>query len=444
MKSLITKPKNMKKILVLMLGLIILSTLNAQEEVQKDSIQILQEQIDANANGIKKLNKLKVSGYFQVQSEYAQEFGSTKVGLNTKYLKDRDFESGDFLRFGVRRGRIKFEWTEKSGSATFQLDITEKGVGFKDAFIKLWHPKMKTISLTAGVFDRPFGDEIRYSSSRRESPERTLTYQKLFPDERDLGAMITLAPPTTFSWNGLKLEAGLFSGNGIRLDDNGKMDFIGRLSYVKTESNYSFGLGVSYYNGMVNNADTFVYNVEKVGNIHKWVKSGIEKNSFNKREYFGFDAQVTLSSSWGLTSIRGEVLGGTQPSVKGDFGSPKSNTYADGSLSYKPFNYMRSFISGHVYFIQDIYKTPLTLVLKYGYLDPNTQMSGDEISDKTDLFNNNFGFGLLWRATPNIRVQAFYEIVSNEFTHSIAINGNADYSKNIADNVFTLRVQYKF
>lgn len=105
---------------------------------------------------------------------------------------------------------------------------------------------------------------------------------------------------------------------------------------------------------------------------------------------------------------------------------------------------MRSFISGHVYFIQDIYKTPLTLVLKYGYLDPNTQMSGDEITDKTDLFNKNFGFGLLWRATPNIRVQAFYEIVSNEFTHSIAINGNADYSKNIADNVFTLRVQYKF
>jgi len=430
----------MKKFLVLILGLIFISTLNAQEEVQKDSLQILQEQIDANASGIKKLNKLKVSGYFQVQTEYAQEFASTKVGLNTKYMKDRDFESGDYLRMGVRRGRIKFEWTEKSGSATFQLDITEKGVSFKDAYIKLWHPNMKSISLTAGIFDRPFGDEIRYSSSRRESPERTLTYQKLFPDERDLGAMLAFAPSSTSILTGLKVEGGLFSGNGIRQDDNGKLDFIGRLSYSKVDANYSYGFGVSYYNGLVNNADTFVYNVEKVDDIHKWVKTGVDKNMLNKREYYGVDAQVTLSSSWGLTTFRGELLGGTQPSVKSDFGSPKSNTYVDGT----PFNYMRSFFSGHAYFIQDIYKTPFTLVLKYGYLDPNTKMAGDEITNKTDLFNHNYGFGLLWRATPNIRVQAFYELVKNELTNGIAVSGNADYSKNIADNVFTLRVQYKF
>ena len=430
----------MKKFLVLILGLIMFSTLNAQEEVQKDSLQILQEQIDVNKSDIKKLNKLKVSGYFQVQTEYAQEFASTKVGLNTKYMKDRDFESGDFMRLGVRRGRIKFEWTEKSGSATFQLDITEKGVSFKDAYIRLWHPKMKNITLTAGIFDRPFGDEIRYSSSRRESPERTLTYQKLFPDERDLGVVLALAPYKTSAFNGLKLEGGLLSGNGIRPDDNGKLDFISRLSYTKTDANFSYGIGVSYYNGLVNNTDTFVYNVEKVVDVNNWVRSDVDKNTLNKREYYGVDAQLTIASSWGLTTFRGELLGGTQPSVKGDFGSPKANTYVDGSS----FNYMRSFFSGHAYFIQDIYKTPFTLVLKYAYLDPNKKIAGDEITNKTDLYNKNFGFGLLWRATPNIRVQAFYEIVENEFTNGITVNGNADYSKNLADNVFTLRVQYKF
>lgn len=195
---------------------------------------------------------------------------------------------------------------------------------------------------------------IRYSSSKRESPERSLAYQKLFPDERDLGVMLSVAPYSTSAFNGLKLEGGLFSGNGIRQDDNGKLDFIGRLSYTR------------------------------------------------------------------------------------------SNSYADGTSSYKSFNYMRSFFSGHAYFIQDIYKTPFTLVLKYGYLDPNTKMAGDEITEKTELFNHNYGFGLLWRATSNIRVQAFYELVKNELTSSIAVNGNADYSKNIADNLFTLRVQYKF
>lgn len=434
----------MKKILVFILGLFIFNTLTAQEEVQKDSMQIMQEQIDANTAGIKKLNKLKVSGYFQFQGEYAQEFASTKVGLNTKYMKDRDFENGEYLRFGVRRGRIKFEWTEKMGSATFQLDITEKGVSFKDAYLKVWHPKADYIALTAGIFDRPFGDEIRYSSSRRESPERSLVFQKLFPDERDMGGMLTIGAPKNFFLEGLKLEAGLFSGNGIRQDDNGKMDFIGRVSYLKSTANVSFGLGASYYYGTVNNADTFIYNVETVNDINQWVKTAVEANQLNTRQYWGVDAQFTVSTTSGLTNVRGEILGGTQPSVKSDFGSPKSNTYSDGTTTYKSFNYMRNFFGGHVYLIQDIYKTPLSVVLKYGYLDPNTQLAGEEIKDKTDLINQNYGFGLLWRASANVRVQAFYEIVRNEYTTGIAVNGNANYSKDVADNIFTLRLQYKF
>jgi len=434
----------MKKFLIIILGLILVTNLNAQEEVQKDSLTILQEQIDVNTSAIKKLNKLKVSGYVQVQGEYAEEFASTKVGLNTKFMKDRDPESGDFLRFGIRRGRIKFEWTEKMGSATFQFDITEKGVSFKDAYLKIWHPTYNFISLTGGVFDRPFGDEIRYSSSRRESPERSMVFQKLFPDERDLGGMLTIESPKTFVLNGLKLEGGLFSGNGIRQDDNGKLDFIGRLSYNKSTANISFGLGASYYYGTVNIADTFIYNVETVNDINKWVKTAVEVNQLNIRQYWGFDAQFSVSTGMGMTNIRGEILGGSQPSVKSDFSSPKSNTYTDGTSTYKSFNYIRKFMGGHLYLIQDIYKTPFTLVFKYGYLDPNTQLAGDEITEKTDLINHNYGFGLLWRVSANVRLQAFYELVKNETTTKIAVNGNADYSKNIADNVFTLRLQYKF
>jgi hypothetical protein len=434
----------MKKFLVLILGLIIFANLNAQEEVQKDSLQILQEQIDANASGIKKLNKLKVSGYVQFQGEYAQEFASTKVGLNTKYMKDRDFESGDYMRFGIRRGRIKFEWTEKMGSATFQIDMTEKGISLKDAYLKIWHPAFPSISLTGGVFNRPFGDEITFSSSKRESPERSLVVQKLFPDERDLGGMLTIAPPKTHFLNGLKLDAGLFSGNGIRQDDDGNLDFIGRLGYTRSNANISWGLGASYYYGMVNNADTFIYNVETVNDVNKWVKTAVEANQLNVRQYWGFDAQFSVSTVLGMTSLRGEIMGGTQPSIKSDFSSPKATGYSDGTTSYKSFNYMRNFIGGHFYVVQDIYRTPFTLVFKYGYLDPNTKLAGDEITDKTDLVNNNYGFGILWRASANVRVQAFYELVKNENTTGIAVNGNADYSKDVLDNVFTLRLQYKF
>ena len=44
----------------------------------------------------------------------------------------------------------------------------------------------------AGVFNRPFGHEIGYSTSGLESPERATIIQYFFPDERDLGAMLTL------------------------------------------------------------------------------------------------------------------------------------------------------------------------------------------------------------------------------------------------------------
>jgi len=417
------------------------------EEPVKDSIQIMQEDIEAAKSGIKKLQKLKVSGYFQVQAEFGQEYASTKVGGTTAYQPDKDPESGNFYRFGIRRGRIKIAWDENMGQAVFQLDITEKGIGIKDAYVKIWDPWLKIVTITGGIFDRPFGDEISYSSSRRESPERSLIFQNLFPDERDLGAMLTLAAPKGSVIDGLRLDAGLFSGNGIRLDDDSKMDFIGHLKYDKKWSKAAFGIGASLYQGKTNNADMYRYDVKKVDDVWKWLKSdSLKANTRNTRQYFGIDAQFSIETKSGITNIRGEFLAGTQPSKSGNFGSPKADTYDKAS----PFNYMRKFMGGHVYFIQDIYKTPLTVVLKYGYLNPNTEWKKDK-TNKTDLANNNYGFGLLWKITSYIRLQAFYEVVVNEKTDKIAIvdskaeKGKAlDYSKNVLDNLFTLRLQYKF
>ena len=416
------------------------------EEPVKDSIQIMREDVDAAMSNIKKLQKLKVSGYFQLQSEFAQEYGATKVGATTAYQADKDSENGNFYRFGIRRGRVKVAWEEKLGTAVFQLDITEKGIGFKDAYMKIWD-KWKIATLTGGIFDRPFGDEISYSSSRRESPERSKIFQDLFPDERDLGVMLTIAAPKGFVLEGLKLDAGLFSGNGIRLDDNSKMDFIGHLKYDKKWSNMTFGIGTSLYSGTTNNADNYFYSVEKVDDVYKWVKSdSIAANELNKRQYFGIDAQYSIETKWGITNIRGEFLTGTQPSKSGSFGSPKADTYDKGS----PFSYIRKFSGGHAYFIQDIYKTPLTFVFKYAYINPNTEWK-EKKTNKTDLSYNSYGFGLLWKITSYIRLQAFYEVLVNEKTEEIkpadskAPKGKElNYNTNVPDNVFTLRLQYKF
>jgi len=442
------------------------------EEPVKTELEQLQDQVENNAGEIKKLKKLKVSGYLQGQFEVGQEFSSTKVGSITRFDNTRDggeydaesktSKNDNFFRFGVRRGRIKFTWEETFGQAVFQLDITEKGVSFKDVYFKVSEPWLKIASLTVGIFDRPFGDEIGYSSSRRESPERTVLHQDLFPDERDLGAMITLAGPKGSAVDGLKLEGGAFCGNGIAIPDNGKMDFIGRFRYDKKWSNVTFGVGTSIYLGNVRNIDTMLYKIQD----GKWEGERVDRFGKNARQYFGFDAQFSAQSSWGISNIRAEVVWGTQPGSASRMRSPRGDNmqYAgngaganDAALNAaaKNFNYIRKFWGVHVYFVQDIYKTPLTIVLKYAYMNPNTKIDEDQIRSKVDLPYNYLGFGLLVRCTANLRLMCYYDMpfnsTKNGFTPpapetkpNAGYNNVLDYTNHVKEGVFTCRLQYKF
>jgi len=440
------------------------------EEPVKTEIEQIRDDVDNNAGEIKKLKKFKVSGYVQGQFEVGQEFASTKVGSPTSFDNTRDGKydketktsnTDNFFRFGIRRGRIKFAWEETWGTAVFQLDLTEKGVGFKDAYFKVSEPWLKMFSLTVGIFDRPFGDEIGYSSSRRESPERTILYQKLFPDERDLGAMVTIAAPKGTPVEGLKLDAGAFCGNGITLPDNGKMDFIGHLKYDKKWSNIAFGVGASLYYGTVRNRDTMLYTIQKDNEgIYKWTSEDVDALQKNARVYGGFDAQFSVQSSWGISNIRAEVLFGKQPSQSGDLTSPKWNLWQTGSsaLQYaQDYNRIRHFWGAHIYFVQDIYKTPLTVVLKYAYMNPNTKISKEAITNKTDLPYNYLGAGLLVRCTSNLRLMLFYESPFNTKVGekdplapkegakpSSGKNHVQDWTKHVKEGVFTCRLQFKF
>ena len=49
------------------------------------------------------------------------------------------------------------------------------------------------------------------------------------------------------------------------------------------------------------------------------------------------------------------------------------------------------------------------------------------------------GVGLLWKINNSLRLTAYYDVVRNE--KSINLSG---YNKDIKDDVFTLRLQYKF
>lgn len=404
-------------------------------EKQEEKIEQMEEKTATLDKLVKKLNNFKVSAYIQGQYQYGQKDASLKVGD-----KNEDLEKS-FNRFGIRRGRIKFEYTEGIGTAAIQLEVNDKGISFRDLYIGVTDPWTKRNSLMAGVFNRPFGHEVGYSTSGLESPERATIIQYFFPDERDLGFMFTLQTKKESPLNFLKLEAGLFSGNSINMDTDNKKDFIGRLSATKTIGSWGkWGLGASYYNGSVFNPTETVYEMQD----KKFVP--IEKDrtgTFMKREYIGFDGQFSILSSLGTTTLRAEGLFGTQPGIAGSSRSPNYSKRPDNL----PENalYKRSFNGYFFYLIQDIGSSPFSAVLKYDVYDPNSKLKGNEVgtegslSSKTDLAQSTVGVGGLWRINKNIRLQAYYEFNTNE--KSMNVKG---YENNREDDVFTLRLQYKF
>lgn len=374
---------------------------------------------------------VKVSGYIQSQYQYGEKDAALKVGTANENPQE------SFSRIGIRRGRIKLTANDGGlASGVFQIDLTEKGLGLKDVYLNVKDPWINTLQVRAGVFDRPFGNEISYSSSRRESPERSTIFQTLFPEERDMGAMLVLQPAKTSVWNILKLEAGVFAGNGIKPETDSRKDFIGHLSLAKTVGvDFSYGVGVSYYNGGVYQGTEKIYKMNEKG--FEVNSDASNKDKYAKREYVGFDLQLALFSSWGFTQLRAEYLFGQQPGTAGSSKSPNAAVLPTADT------YIRNFSGAYLIFVQDLGSLPFSAVLKYDFYDPNTKVSGDEIGEngtsKTDLSYSTFGFGTLWKISNALRLQAFYEINRNEKTVKIA-----SMTEDLKDNVFTLRLQYKF
>lgn len=129
--------------------------------------------------------KIKVSGYIQAQYQTAETAGITSFAGG-------NFPSNVQSRFQVRRGRVKVNYDNDLTQYVLQIDVTQNGVAIKDVYASLREPWWQTFGLTAGIFNRPFGFEIGYSSSSRESPERSRVIQTLFPGERELGAMVSI------------------------------------------------------------------------------------------------------------------------------------------------------------------------------------------------------------------------------------------------------------
>jgi hypothetical protein len=428
--------------------LLLMGQENQNDDV-KQSADTLNTKIENVKTDLDLLKKLKISGYIQAQWQLADTAGQLSPFSGGAFPRNSD------NRFMVRRGRVKFAYEGNLAQFVLQLDATQSGVSLKDAYVNFKDPWLQMFTLQAGVFNRPFGNEIAYSSSLRETPERARVTQTLFPGERDLGAMLTIQPNKESRFNFIRFNAGLLAGNGIAPETDSRKDFSGQLGINKTTRNekFRYAVGISYYNGGYFQETKKVY---IMATLADGITKGFDVDStetnrgeYAKREYFGADAQLSLDWFPGMTTLRGEYIFGKQPGTSKLNISPANRIIPDIGATD---TYNRSFNGGYVYFIQNILHSRHEVVVKYDFLDPNTDVKGedaysevdfDEGTIKTrlggaDVAYSTWGFGYNVRIAANVKLMAYYEVVKNETT---AITG---YTKDLTDNVFTLRAQFKF
>jgi len=429
--------KNLKSTLTLSLLFFFAGniTLNAQEEA---SIEQTVEQLHSD-NEVNK--RLKISGYVQAQYQSADTAGISSFAGGI-------FGQNIDNRMSIRRGRVKFAYTYDNASAVMQFDITEKGLAIKDAYLNFTDPWTNFFTLTGGVFDRPFGYEISYSSSSRETPERSRLFQTLFPGERDLGAKLTLQAPKTSNWNFLKFDIGLINGNGVSVETDSYKDLLLRLTSTRLsgDERFSWGIGASFYNGGFAYNTNKIYRIIEEGGLKYFASQDVKKGDRSKRQYYGFETQLGYDWAGGITQFRAEYIGGIQP------GSEKSSSSLTAAASGDV--YERNFNGYYVYLVQNILQSPFQAVIKYDVYDPNKEVEKDLIgiipasgvgTGAADIKYSTIGIGVNYRFNSNLKILAYYDMVTNETSNKLkAASTLTTLSEDRKDNVFTLRCQYKF
>lgn len=443
----------MKNTIILLSAIVLFtSSLKAQEtkEISNDSIQ---KSLTELKKAVDVMKKIKINGWIQAQLQFADSAGQ-------KSYDGGDFAANNDKRFMIRRGRVKFTYQNQNSEYVLQVNLTERGINVADIYAKVTDPWTKWISLQVGLFNRPFGFEVQQSSADRETPERSRYTQILLQNERDMGGALIIEAPKKSKLNGLKFTGGFFNGVGIPSNGDynnptaGKQfvndydvfkDFIGRLNYSKSlkEDKIKFGVGVSHYNGAIRQFNNTVYSNTQTDStgLLKWVAQDSTKMDLKGKGaakiYYGADAQFSIKSKIGTSTLRVEYMFGQQP------GTASSSTSQ--AFEQKTATYIRNFSAYSAIFVQRIGKTKHELAVKYSIYDPNTKVAGDAIGktgsgfSTTDLAYTDIGLGYVNYFNDHIKFMIYYNLVNNETTKGIS-----GYSKDLKDNVLTLRMQVRF
>ncbi|WP_205686940.1 porin [Chitinophaga rhizosphaerae] len=398
----------------------------------------------------KRYDHLRISGYMQPQFQYASDKG-------IESFAGGDFNKQSDNRFMLRRGRVRFDYAHfnkrdlPTVQFVFQFDGTERGVNIRDFWGRFFDGRWDVMALTMGMFARPFGYEVNFSSSDREAPERGRMSQILMKSERDMGGMLTFEPRSkSHPLHYLKVDVGLFNGQGLSgpSDFDSHKDVIARVAMKPRPVNaagwlLSFG-GSILYGGMEQFTNK-IYTMEGGKKDFSVDSSANNVGVIAPRQYFGADAQFVIPNGKGRgsTQFRAEYIRGTQTSTALDTETP-GTIPMEKSGAFAPL-YIRPFDGAYFSFLQHLGSARHQLVMKYDWYDPNRSVKGRQIGDAAakyltpaDIRFDTFGFGYVFYFNENMKATIWYDRVWNEGT---SIDG---FGGDIPDNVFTTRIQYRF
>lgn len=391
-----------------------------------------------------KFGNISFSGYLQPQFQYIQTPGAAS------------FNGGDFApnsdnRFRIRRGRIRMDYTgydSKGRPSTYfvlQFDGTERGVNVRDFWGRYYENKLELFHFSAGMMARPFGFELLYSSINREAPERGRMSQVLMQTERDLGFMFSFAPrkkESKLKWLGV--DAGIYNGQGLTgiQEYDSHKDVVSKLSFKKLHipnTKMVFSAGASYfYGGIVSQNNTYYHYTNGMMTADSTASN---TGKVMPRRYYGVDAQLQIPNKKGISEFRAEYIAGKQTATLSSTVTPgaypTTSTGAIAPLAVRDFN------GAYFYYLQHLGSTKHQAVLKYDWYDPNTKVSGNEVSASknltaADIRYNTIGGGYIYYVTPNLKLTLWYEHPMNEKT------GIKGMDQDLKDDNFTCRAQFSF
>lgn len=398
----------------------------------------IDENVSTLLTDVSGLKKMKISGYLQINFEKTEE---RKSGLGKN-----PYNSSDVVlsRFRVRRSRVKFNYDAGLTQVVVQGDFSNSGFSLKDAYLEITDPWTKQFSLTSGVFNRP-NYEVEYSSSQRESPERSAVVRALYPDERDLGAMISFKDDDLFN---IQVAAfnntfqGGFKQPGIPNFSTEPLYFMGRIT--KSFSFRDLGLGIDLgaharFGNVVSSAPYVFESKEAV--TKTWAvkdsaalmthKTGATNATYG-RNWFGVEAQIYYDFLAG-TKLMGEFITGKDVNELNDTLILSSMPSIAKTNSYVR---KRDFSGFYAMLVQSL--TPeWQVAVKYDSYNANTAIDEATIASTSELTKSTLGFGIHNYTFSNVRLTLWYDMIKTKTNDRIL-------KTDPIDNFMTVRLQYKF